>query len=205
LDYNEKFDYEIFKDKFTKLILTNNIVKTVEEAKKIFEVKRDDADIAILAKKLLEELRVKLCIVCREDAAEAFETQLVQSNLSSIKQKEFNDCLERLGVVAESFDLKDRELRDWSLKVSQKMFKSMDKFKSDSLSKNDFVEYMTTKVTLQDDTEIYVSKFQLQKEIFEQITLGLDEKRKRFSDRDMFSKGRMSREEIDWILKSQLG
>jgi hypothetical protein len=107
--------------------------------------------------------------------------------------------------VAESFDLKDRELKDWSLKVSQKMFKSMDKFKSDSLTKNDFVEYMTTKVTLQDDTDIYVSKFQLQREIFEQITLGLDEKQKRFSDRDMFSKGRMSREEIDRILKSQLG
>lgn len=80
MDYNEKFDYEIFKDKFTKLILTNNIVKTVEEAKKIFEVKRDDADIANLAKKLLEELRVKLSIVGREDAAQAFDTQLVQSN-----------------------------------------------------------------------------------------------------------------------------
>jgi hypothetical protein len=80
LDYSEKFEYEIFKDKFTKMILNNNIVKSMEEAKKIFEVKRDDADIAILAKKLLEELRVKLCIVGREDAAQAFETQLVQSN-----------------------------------------------------------------------------------------------------------------------------
>lgn len=80
LDWNEKFDYEMFKDKFMRMVLTNGIVKSVEEAKKIFEVKRDDADIAILAKKLLEELRVKLGILGREDAAQAFDTQLVQSN-----------------------------------------------------------------------------------------------------------------------------
>ena len=199
--YDDTFEWNEFKKKFIDFIVKMNIVASETDAEKLFKTDNSSKnDLSIIAHKMLEELKIKLGIITKEDAIKRF-SDLSVGRSEYLSKDEFKAILIKHNVSSWDFDLSNDKLRPFSEEVTGKMFTLMDPNNRNKLYKGDFVKYMDS-IKVKDMTELYLRKFEAQKPVFEDIAFELHSNLKKLTDADMFKKiDRVSREKFFEVLK----
>jgi Ca2+-binding EF-hand superfamily protein len=191
IDYNDKIDYAKFKKEMSTFLLDTGIARRNEAIEFMWKTSSTSDDYTILAGKLMEDLKVKLGIIDKADAITAFANVMTGDGSSSLRETNFISALMKFDLANDSFDLNDPMLRENSEKIAKFMFSLINKSKTGSISKEEFVIYIVS-IKVSDDAELYVKKYKGCSDIFQKIVDTLRKTKRSFSDKDLFPGLRMS-------------